>query len=86
MLVRGVSPSKQQQIILSASSGASWIYCLTLTGSFTSGTAPLSDCLDAASNMRRSLSLLNTFRSEWSPITGATTSRPSSVAFSANHS
>ena len=58
----------------------------TVTGSATSGIAALSDCLVAESTSRRRRSVLRTLRSDRSPITGAITSTPISVAFSTNHS
>ena len=58
----------------------------TLKGSSTTGTVPLSDCFAADSTSLLSLSVLSILRSERSPITGATTSTPISVAFSTNHS
>ena len=83
---RGTSPSKQQQIRRSASVGHERMNSLTLRGSATVGIAPFSDCFEADSRMRRRRSGLNTLRSECSPITGTISSKPSSVAFSANHS
>ena len=59
---------------------------LTDTGSDNSGTEAFRDCFAAESRILRSLSVLSTFRSERSPITGTILSTPISTAFSANHS
>ena len=58
----------------------------TLTGSLICGMAALSDCFVADRASRLSRSVLRALRSERSPITGAITSTPISVAFSTNHS
>ena len=55
-------------------------------GSSTAGSVALRLCFIAESTILRTLSLLKTFRSLLSPITGTILSTPSSVAFSANHS
>ena len=59
---------------------------LTVSGSAISGTAALRDCLAAERTILRSLSVLSTFLSECSPMTGTNLSVPTSVAFSTNHS